>query len=528
MELDLSCNEKSDDIDTLPLETHPTAAAHQQALPSTIQSAAATAAAHYEDREWLPTCCVETVEENAQEIASMLQKESEFLPRKDYLRQQSSSVMNPGYRAMLVHGLHKAAGRHGFKRETVALATNYLDRFFSQYLVRKDESWLVYLAATACLSVAAKIDETKIPILGDIVTQDDYIQLDVVAGAGTMAAPSQDNDHQKQCHHARKHSSEQHPEPTQPSPPPPLPPPLPPPPLSSSNPAPQECPPAVENLPSSSSPPPPLPQSQPPPPHHHHHHHHPHNNNVHVPPPQPPPQQQQPPPPAADPNNKRWGTRFVMRMELLLLSTLRWRAAAITSFSYVDRLLYAAHLHETLSNPMLQLFRDCVHNVLYRALFEVQMLSFPPSVVAAAAISCVCKHLPPFDLRGVASAVEASLYSVVGADRAQRECRRHIEDLILVIERGSQRRKRGGGGGECVENQREQDNNCPASPREDADIEETKRSTQRRRLDLDPVSPLNVDLPTSAAEAQCVEKPEAVSPTTVLFGADPECSERCF
>nr|GMD85039.1 cyclin-D4-2-like isoform X1 [Ipomoea batatas] len=54
------------------------------------------------------------------------------------------------------------------------LAVNYLDRFLSAYElpVMKGKSWMMQLLAVACLSLAAKMEETEVPLCLDLQVGD--------------------------------------------------------------------------------------------------------------------------------------------------------------------------------------------------------------------------------------------------------------------------------------------------------------------------------------------------------------------
>ncbi|GMI74575.1 CYCLIN D3;1 [Hibiscus trionum] len=58
--------------------------------------------------------------------------------------------------------------RHGFTALTAVLSVNYLDRFLSSFRLQSDEPWLIQLVAVTCLSLAAKVEETHVPLLLDL------------------------------------------------------------------------------------------------------------------------------------------------------------------------------------------------------------------------------------------------------------------------------------------------------------------------------------------------------------------------
>lgn len=59
----------------------------------------------------------------------------------------------------------------GFSALTTVLAVNYFDRFVTSLRFRNDNNkppWLTQLTAVACLSLAAKTEETHVPLLFDL------------------------------------------------------------------------------------------------------------------------------------------------------------------------------------------------------------------------------------------------------------------------------------------------------------------------------------------------------------------------
>ncbi|GMJ08722.1 CYCLIN D3;2 [Hibiscus trionum] len=61
--------------------------------------------------------------------------------------------------------IFKVRAHHGFNALTIVLAVNYFDRFISSFKFQKDRPWIGQLAALACLSLAAKVEEPQVPLL---------------------------------------------------------------------------------------------------------------------------------------------------------------------------------------------------------------------------------------------------------------------------------------------------------------------------------------------------------------------------
>lgn len=62
----------------------------------------------------------------------------------------------------------KVVEYYGFNPSTAVLAVNYFDRFIASRCFQKEKPWMSQLAAVACLSVAAKVEETQVPLLLDL------------------------------------------------------------------------------------------------------------------------------------------------------------------------------------------------------------------------------------------------------------------------------------------------------------------------------------------------------------------------
>ncbi|KAG8367092.1 hypothetical protein BUALT_Bualt16G0036700 [Buddleja alternifolia] len=63
-------------------------------------------------------------------------------------------------------------GHYGFTAITGVLAVNYYDRFTTSSCFGNDKPWMSQLAAVACLSIAAKVEETQVPLLLDLQVEE--------------------------------------------------------------------------------------------------------------------------------------------------------------------------------------------------------------------------------------------------------------------------------------------------------------------------------------------------------------------
>ncbi|MED6131819.1 hypothetical protein PIB30_013548 [Stylosanthes scabra] len=93
----------------------------------------------------------------------MVEKEREFLPSADYLRRILAGDLDFLVRRDALDWICKVHAYYGFGTSCFCLSVNYLDRFLSARDIPRDKNWAVRLLAVACLSIAAKMEETKIP-----------------------------------------------------------------------------------------------------------------------------------------------------------------------------------------------------------------------------------------------------------------------------------------------------------------------------------------------------------------------------
>ncbi|XP_050365892.1 cyclin-D3-1 [Argentina anserina] len=66
----------------------------------------------------------------------------------------------------------KVNAHYGFTALTAILAVNYFDRFICSVHFQRDKPWMVQLVSVACISVAAKVEETEVPLLLDLQVED--------------------------------------------------------------------------------------------------------------------------------------------------------------------------------------------------------------------------------------------------------------------------------------------------------------------------------------------------------------------
>ncbi|OMO56237.1 hypothetical protein CCACVL1_26685 [Corchorus capsularis] len=101
-------------------------------------------------------------------IKEIVEKEMEHLPRDDYLKRLRSGDLDLSVRREALEWIWKASAYYCFGPLSICLSINYLDRFLSLYELPRGKTWTVQLLAVACLSVAAKMEETKVPMSVDL------------------------------------------------------------------------------------------------------------------------------------------------------------------------------------------------------------------------------------------------------------------------------------------------------------------------------------------------------------------------
>ncbi|XP_059461505.1 cyclin-D5-1-like [Corylus avellana] len=60
----------------------------------------------------------------------------------------------------------------GFRFKTIYLSLTYFDRFLSRRSIESEKLWAIRLLSVACLSLAAKMEEVKVPLLSEFPLQD--------------------------------------------------------------------------------------------------------------------------------------------------------------------------------------------------------------------------------------------------------------------------------------------------------------------------------------------------------------------
>lgn len=101
-------------------------------------------------------------------VALMVAKECQHLPIDGYLNRLRTGALDMKTRVEAVDWMSKVHAHFNFGPLCAYLSINYLDRFLSAYELPKGKAWIVQLLAVACLSIAAKMEETQVPVSVDL------------------------------------------------------------------------------------------------------------------------------------------------------------------------------------------------------------------------------------------------------------------------------------------------------------------------------------------------------------------------
>ncbi|THU60784.1 hypothetical protein C4D60_Mb07t16390 [Musa balbisiana] len=97
-------------------------------------------------------------------LASLVERESEHMPREDYAERLRSGALDSSIRTDAIDRILKVHAHYNFGPLSAYLSVNYLDRFLSNYELPKGKAWMTQLLSVACLSLAAKMEETEVPL----------------------------------------------------------------------------------------------------------------------------------------------------------------------------------------------------------------------------------------------------------------------------------------------------------------------------------------------------------------------------
>ncbi|XP_008811014.1 cyclin-D4-1-like [Phoenix dactylifera] len=101
-------------------------------------------------------------------LARVVEREPEHLPRGDYAERLRSGALDLSIRRESIDWIWKVHAHYNFGPLSAYLSVNYLDRFLSTYELPQGKTWMMQLLSVACLSLAAKMEETEVPLLLDL------------------------------------------------------------------------------------------------------------------------------------------------------------------------------------------------------------------------------------------------------------------------------------------------------------------------------------------------------------------------
>ncbi|KAJ1268891.1 hypothetical protein BS78_07G167700 [Paspalum vaginatum] len=96
-------------------------------------------------------------------VAGLVERERGHMPRADYGDRLSRGGVDLCVRREAIDWIWKVYSYYNFGPLTAYLAVNYLDRFLSRYELPEGKDWMTQLLSVACLSLAAKMEETSVP-----------------------------------------------------------------------------------------------------------------------------------------------------------------------------------------------------------------------------------------------------------------------------------------------------------------------------------------------------------------------------
>ncbi|URE46005.1 cell division [Musa troglodytarum] len=101
-------------------------------------------------------------------IASLVERELQHLPQGDYAERLLRGQLDLAVRNDAIDWMQRVHEHYNFGPLSAYLSVNYLDRFFSSYEVPQGKAWMTQLLSMACLSLAAKVEETEVPLSLDL------------------------------------------------------------------------------------------------------------------------------------------------------------------------------------------------------------------------------------------------------------------------------------------------------------------------------------------------------------------------
>ncbi|GMI68774.1 cyclin d5;1 [Hibiscus trionum] len=127
-------------------------------------------------------CCFVTEPEDDDESLYLNDKDDEYI--ESLVQRETSATSSGDYpitdrdnwlqcaRLNAIEWIFNTGTLFGFQIHTAYLSVIYFDRFLSKNSVDDGKLWAIRLLSVACLSIAAKMEECRVPVLSEFPTQD--------------------------------------------------------------------------------------------------------------------------------------------------------------------------------------------------------------------------------------------------------------------------------------------------------------------------------------------------------------------
>ncbi|KAK4800690.1 hypothetical protein SAY86_021177 [Trapa natans] len=101
-------------------------------------------------------------------LNELLEKQSQYMPRHDYANRLRGGDLDIAARNEAIDWIKKVHDHFRLGPLSAYLSVRYFDRFISSYELPKSKHWMTQLLAVACVSLAAKLEEVKVPLSPDL------------------------------------------------------------------------------------------------------------------------------------------------------------------------------------------------------------------------------------------------------------------------------------------------------------------------------------------------------------------------
>ncbi|KAJ4729922.1 Cyclin [Melia azedarach] len=120
-------------------------------------------------------------------------------------------------------------------------------------------------------------------------------------------------------------------------------------------------------------------------------------------------------------------TQTIQRMEYLILGALKWRMRSITPFSFISLFIDLLKLKDP---PLEQALKNRATEIILKAQYDIKLLEFKPSVIAASALLSASRELFPLQFSCFRKALITSCSYVNKENMLQ--CYNAMEDIISM------------------------------------------------------------------------------------------------